>query len=489
VTIARDKARARVRDAGGDELLERLDHLDALGSETKRTLPTPRAPDRGAHLDFDVVVAGGGLWLLVTPLLAARGLRVGVFDRARAAVAHREWNASRGELERLVDVGLVMTPELESMIRARYEKGRCRFYGGGAYDVRGALDHAVDAGALLAHGRRLAEARGVVIHDGHAVLGHASNGDSVAIRTVHRGAESDVTARVLVDARGAASPLASADLVCPTVGGVMTGLAEGGGPNEIDPQIGEILATTEPATEGRQHFWEAFPGRAGEVTVYLFYYAHARERSSLIELFARFFNRYPSYKRGDARLLRPTFGKIPGWSRLSRVAPPARGVVLVGDAAANHSALTCCGFGAALRSFEHVADTIAQTVLDGAAPREASAERDAPIHALTGALAHLIASRRLVGQGANELLDAAFAALADMGNDAYGALLRDEMRPLAFAEFLSRTAARHPKAWPALARGLGPVCTVRWGAAALRAIAAHRRMKKSPYGEPCAGRS
>lgn len=468
-----DEARARgiVLEAGGPELAERLDHLDATRAAGAKavTETAPQRPERGESTDVDVIVAGGGLWLLLAPILAERGLRVAVLDRARAGQSHREWNASRSELEALVRAGIVDTATLESLLVARYDYGTCRFAGGGSYPVRDVLDCAVDAGGLLAHARRLAEARGVFVCDGHSVVSQSAGEGGVRARVRRRDGVFEMTARVMVDARGAASPYATADLVCPTVGGVMTGLAEGDAPDEVDPRVGDILATVDGIEDGRQHVWEGFPGRPGENTVYLFYYARAGERVSLLELYARFFDRLSTYKRGDARLSRPTFGLIPGWSRLSPAprAPHPR-VVLVGDAAARHSPLTYCGFGATLRSLEPAAAHV--TALATGAPMMGPALDDAPVHALTGALAHMMASRRFEGAALNQLLDAAFATLHEMGDEAYAALLRDEMAPSAFVSFLRRTASRHPSVWGDVLRGLGPRICGAWGLGVARTL-------------------
>jgi lycopene cyclase CruA len=468
-----DEVRARVREAGGDDLLERLEHLDAVFGSGRPAPSAPEAPDDEASADFDVIVAGGGLWLLLAPLLAERGLRVAVLERARAGVAHREWNASGPELEALVRAGLMTKPELDAMIVSRYRTGVCRFHGGGAYAVRGVLDHAVDAGALLEHARSLAASRGVTLLDGHDVVAHAAGRRRVAVRARSGGRELDLVASILVDARGAASPYATADLVCPTVGGVVRGLAEGDGPDEVDPSVGEILVTVDPVDQGRQHVWEGFPGRPGELTTYLFYYARAGERVSLLSLYARFFRALPGYKRGDAILARPTFGFIPGWSRLSPA--PRSGssrIVLVGDAASRHSALTYCGFGATLRSLVPAANAITR-VLEGADDDD-TVVHDAPIHALTGALAHVLASRKLHGQEQNELLDAAFAVLHEMGEEAYARLLRDEMDVASFVRFLRRTAARHPGVWRKIARTLGIRTVAHWSLGLARtALASH----------------
>lgn len=461
------KAVDRLRERAGVDVVERIEHLDAVRSR-RRNDRILAPPDRGTRIDADVVIAGGGLSLLVAADLARRGMRVVVLERARAGAAHREWNASDDELTPLVEAGIVDAAELDGLVVGRYREGICAFHGGEVRRVRGVLDRAVDARPFLERVRAVAERRGVRFVDGASVDGLGVGAESVRVSwtspfsTVPVG---ELVARIMVDARGASSPYASADLVCPTVGGVLRGVARGDGPKEMDPEVGEILVTTEHADGGRQHVWEGFPGRDGELTVYLFYYARATEtpREALIELYARFFDTLPSYKDGDVDLVRPTFGYIPGWSRLS---PAPRGpsprVVLVGDAAARHSPLTFCGFGSMLRSFRPVATAIASAIEGEHAPRDPVPE-DA-VHAWTGALATVMASGALAGPKLNGLLDAAFGVLEDMGNPAFSALLKDRMEGRRFTEFLRRTGARHPAVYREVLRALGPVGAARWGA-------------------------
>lgn len=481
---AREDAKARVREAGGDELVERLEHLDAARGERPRAKATEASasarlapPDRGARADYDVVLAGGGLSLLLAPLLADRGLRVAVFDRARVGSAHREWNAGERELEALSRTGLFTRAEVDDLIVAKYTRGVCRWHGGGSYPVTGVLDHAFDAGRLLASARARAEQRGVALFDGHTLRGEVAGPEAITLlfEEGHAAATREVTARLLVDARGASSPHATADLICPTVGGVVAGLEEGPGDDQIQPDVGDILATTEGVDSGVQHIWEAFPGRAGEVTVYLFYYARSEDvpGGSLLELYGRFFERLPRYKRGEARLVRPTFGYIPGWSRLGPApAAPGPRVALVGDAAARHSPLTFCGFGATTRGLLHTADAIAGS-LAGGASIEGGVVSDAAIHAGTGALARMMAtpSQDPARKGElNDLLDAAFRTLHAMGNEAYGALLRDEMAPADFLRFLHTTAGLRPRVYRDVWGSLSPGEVGRWGAGIVREL-------------------
>jgi lycopene cyclase CruA len=471
--------KSRVREAGGPELLERLEWLDAERARPPVEDSPVRAPEPGTRVDFDVVLAGGGLSLLFAPVLAGLGLKVGVFERGRAAVAHREWNISRAELQPLTDSGLFTHQEVESLIVARYAHGVCRWHGGGEYPVRDALDHAVDAGRLLAEVRQRAEARGVRFHEGHTLVGMGEGPGAVRLHFERAGGgRADVTARLVLDGRGASSPHATADLLCPTVGGVLAGLREGTAPDELNPRVGDILVTTEGVEEGRQHIWEAFPGRPGEATVYLFYYAPSREvrgEHALLRLYGRFFEQLGRFKRGEPRLLRPTFGYIPGWSRLVP-APRAPGhrVVLVGDAAARHSPLTYCGFGAMMRSFLPGSRAIAAALHEGGVP-ESPIVHDTPLHAVTGALALLMATppREPGLQGElNALLDAAFSALHALGNGPYSALIKDQMTGTDFVRFLYLVARRRPRVYReilALVR-FGPLATARWLEGLSRAV-------------------
>lgn len=472
---ALERAAARVREAGGAELAERLAHLDRVVAERIGPRPTattnvPAAVSLDGSLDCDVLLAGGGLWSIVAPLLAQRGLRVWVADRARAGAAHREWNASRSELEALVRIGLVTTTELSSLVAATYRHGFCRFGAGVDHVVTDVLDHAVDAGALLRHARARGEALGVMYLDGMSVEGEIAGVDRVRATLVDlHGARQTTFTRVLIDARGAASPYASADILCPTVGGVLTGLRQGNARDEVDPTVGEILVTNEPIEGGRQHIWEGFPGRPGETTVYLFYYADRHEPASLLSLYARFFDTMPRYKSGDFTVVRPTFGFIPGWSRLTP-APraPSRRIVLVGDAAARHSPLTFCGFGGTLRSLAPVVEHVTNAVSHGVTPPEVVVD-DAPLHRVTGAMARMMATRALTGDSINVLLDAAFQAARDGGEAELRAFLKDELAPRGVVRLLRRMAGSRTDVWGKAWRGLGTVQLMRTALAIARA--------------------
>lgn len=444
-----DRELAFVREVGGVELAERLVHLDGVRKEAREggiALDAALPPLEGPP-EFDVVFVGGGLSLLLAAAIAARGARVAVFDRGLIGAVHREWNASLRELEALKPI--VQDPA--RYVSAHYDYGFCQFHGGARLPVHGALDVAVDAHALLKDVLTHAEAQGAKLHSRAALVGVGAARHGVRL-AFSDGTET--SARIVVDARGASSPYAAADIGCPTVGGVMSGYT---GPN-----VGEILVTTEGIEEGRQHVWEGFPTGRGELTTYLFNYAPAHEAGDLLPLFARFFRTLPRYKTGLGSMVRPTFGYIPGWSRTTPPpkAPFAR-MVLVGDAAARHSPLTFCGFGGMLRSIAPVTDALSRALERDEAPKDPIVH-DTALHAWTGTLAKLMAVGKWSGAELNTLLDAAFSSLHSLGEDVYSDFLRDQMTARDFYRFIHRTSKRAPQVYHTVMRDLGPLQSTRW---------------------------
>jgi lycopene cyclase CruA len=125
-----------------------------------------------------------------------------------------------------------------------------------------------------------------------------------------------------------------------------------------------------------------------------------------------------------------------------------------------------------LRSFTPAAQGIAEAL--ASARRVIDSEAilpDAPIHAGTGALAMMMAvPPRAPSQAhaVNALLDVAFDSLHQMGNEAYAALLKDEMEPAQFITFLRQAAQRYPRVYGEVFARLGAFATGRWGFNLLR---------------------
>jgi lycopene cyclase CruA len=461
------------------ETIEHLAILERSFSERRSAVAIRSdGPSKGTPA-YDVALAGGGLSLLYGALLARAGKKVVIFDRRKIGCGHREWNISRAELAPLSESGLFSVEEVGKLIQLEYDRGIVRWHGGGTWPVRGVLDCVVDAQGLLDRLRGLAERAGATLLDEHALTGYRVGPRGVAIDLSSKNGPVTVEARLLVDGTGAASPHAAFDLACPTVGGVLRDLSTGHEVDQVDPTVGEILVSTEGLDEGRQHIWEGFPGPGGRFTTYLFYYAEppALGDHPLLDLYERFFRTRPRYKRGDATVEKPTYGFIPAYSRLREIpVAPSDRVVLVGDAAGRHSPLTFCGFGSAIRSFLPVSraigkcldeDRLSQRALEAVWSEPASLR-------VMGGLTLMMVDRDGATRdpdAINQLLDAAFASLAELGDEVYAAFVRDQIGARDFLRFMRRTASKHPGIYRAVFSRLSPseIATWSWKLATLAA--------------------
>lgn len=377
------------RTMGALESLERVYRLEQgwqriMQGEYDKDCYTLEAGRDSAPLRYDLIYAGSGLGLLHAVIMAYRyGQRVLIFDRGEVGCAHREWNISRPELQVLVELGVLTWADLEPIIMREYRDGLVRFY---TDEMRSypdvdlwlpeVLNVAIDARGLQRLLRRKIEAAGGTILSQRTFrrVRVAATGPiqvTVELEALDLGGAIETyRGRLLLDGMGSTSPLglyrhAGQPFagVCPTVGTVARGFVEGDGPRELDLDLGDILVSIADAQAGQQMMWEGFPGRHDELTVYLFYYATLNGTRtskliqpptySLLELFEQYFALLPTYKRPgpDFEHLRPVYGYIPSRHSLSRSeAPLLRGVLPVGDSAAQQSPLTFCGFGSHVRN-------------------------------------------------------------------------------------------------------------------------------------------
>jgi lycopene cyclase CruA len=280
--------------------------------------------------------------------------------------------------------------------------------------MEGVLDVALDASALLALCvRKIRESTtGSVIMPGysfrHAYVmpAHDPAGQVVVeVESISGGEICHFAAPLLVDDMGSTSPLAIAlndgqpfSAVCPTVGTVAAGFVAGKATDELDPDSGDILVSIADAEKGRQLIWEGFPGQNDEMTVYVFYYDTLEPPPSLpsrgrgltpvpkggtgggygphpapsaglprggrsydlLELFEDYFRLLPGYKKPGPNFhhLKPVYGFIPARhrDRISQRQGTAATdrIISVGDAAAQQSPLTFCGFGSHVRNLGRI---------------------------------------------------------------------------------------------------------------------------------------
>lgn len=516
---------------GAFDHLERVVRLERGWAQIMRGIYDPgvhriveRLPD--AELDYDLIYAGGGLGLLHAAVMAARyGYRVLVFDRSEVGCAHREWNISRDELGALVDLGLVSWEELSRVVMREYRDGLVRFYNGPNSDVATSelwmpevLNVAIDAGALLRLMRRKLEAAGGAVRSGRAFRGvrvGAAGPQQVEIELedLASATRERYRARLLLDGMGSTSPLALKRHagrpfagVCPTVGTVAAGFAQGSGPGEYDPGLGDILVSVADAQRGEQLMWEGFPGRHDELTVYLFYYSTIETagrgssagglrpgslRYSLLDLFEQYFTLLPTYKRPgpNFRHVKPVYGYIPARHSLrAQEAPLLPGVLPVGDSAAQQSPLTFCGFGSHVRNLDRTTGlldfALRHNLLEPAQLADISAfQANVSLNWVFSRFMHPWSKPNDVNRLQNIFLD----VLGELGVDHASRFFRDRMRWSDYHPMILGVLRRYPQILPVSLGVLGVRGVSQWALDYLRfsavAAAAAAARAIGPAGE------
>jgi lycopene cyclase CruA len=328
--------------------------------------------------DYDLVYVGGALGVLHAAVMARLGYRVLLIERLPFGRMNREWNISRNEFQSLIDLGLFTRSEFEGVIAREYQDGFHKFFDAnnppqckaGVLHTPTVLNIAIDSGKLL-HlcGQKLRQSGGEIWESTEFVKAEV-NPQQVWVETTHlpTGRERRVSARLLLDAMGTASPIAwqlnggrTFDSVCPTVGAALSGLE----PGVWDAQYGDVLNSHGDISRGRQLIWELFPAAGDEVTIYLFHYhrVHPNNPGSLLEMYEDFFGILPEYRRCDLDQLtwiKPTFGYIPGHFSVGsgdrRVAFDR--LIAIGDAASMQSPLIFTGFGSLVRNLPRLTDLL-----------------------------------------------------------------------------------------------------------------------------------
>ncbi|MBW4591651.1 MAG: flavin-dependent dehydrogenase [Brasilonema angustatum HA4187-MV1] len=332
---------------------------------------------------YDLIYIGGALGVIHAAVMARLGYRVLLIERMPFGRMNREWNISRDEIQSLINLGLLTTAELESIIAREYKDGFNKFFDANnpkklkapVLHTPTVLNVALDSEKWLHMcGQKLRAAGGEIwdetefirvdVHETQVLL---------TVKDLTSQTQKQVSGRLLVDAMGTASPIAwqlnggrAFDSVCPTVGAV---ISRGFEPGVWDSQYGDVLYSHGDISRGRQLIWELFPGADQELTIYLFHYHEVNPKNpgSLLEMYEDFFTILPEYRRCDMDKLvwkKPTFGYIPGHfsvgSRDRTVAFDR--LIAIGDAASLQSPLVFTGFGSLVRNLERLT-TLLDTAL------------------------------------------------------------------------------------------------------------------------------
>ncbi len=467
-----------------------------------------QAPPRNleAEAEFEIIYAGGTLGLLHAAVMAKKFNRqVLVFDAHIVGKTHRDWNISDEELVEFIKAELFTAEEIEASVVNRYETGFVKFYDGNSkvktppLFMDNVLDVAIEADKLLelAAGK-LAESGGKIINNLRFVRAFV-NKDKVSVECedVSSGNRRLFAAELFVDATGTNSAVSrqlnkgkSITHICPTVGTVARGFRRGKDTREIDFNVGEILVSTEDASDNRQLIWEGFAGnrQKDDYTTYLFFYDSVESKAdkSLLRLFEDYFEKLPTYKEQTDvwRVVKPVFGYIPsfhqhGWNNVKKTATDR--ILLIGDAAGLSSPLTFCGFGSHVRNLRKLTSET-EKVLRGNLPDEKSLGQINAYEPQVAQMASLAEFMRPTEHApasvVNETMNAVMAALQSLDKNIAREMFQDRISFASFKKVLLKTAKIHPPVFKKMFAHLGAKGAFWWIANIAEAAFHEKKTKK-----------
>ena len=303
-------------------------------------------------LDWDVVICGGTLGILIGTSLVKKGWRVALLERGILKGRIQEWNISRKELETFIELNLLSSEELKRAIATEYNPARISFPNSPDIWVKDVLNIGVDPVYLLETLKQRFLEAGGQLFENTAYEATVIYPDGVNIQTSNG---RSLKTRLLIDAMGHFSPIVQQaregkkpDAVCLVVGTCATGYQKN--------DTGDIFASFTPIQNQCQYFWEAFPARDGRTT-YLFTYLDAHpDRFSLEFFFEEYLRLLPEYQKVELSQLtfqRALFGFFPCY-RQSPLKTPWNRILPVGDSSGSQSPLSFGGFGAMVRHLKRL---------------------------------------------------------------------------------------------------------------------------------------
>lgn len=442
--------------------------VDSLWQQMRQgTLPVPDWVTESAeplgNIDWDVVICGGTLGILVGAVLAQRGFRVALLEKGILKGREQEWNISRRELQELVNLGLLSDTEREQAIASEYNPARIQFGDAPPLWVENVLNVGVDPVYLLEILKQKFLQAGGQLFEQTPFTGAVVHPDGVCLPMA-----APLRTRLLIDAMGHFSAIArqarqgrKPDAVCLVVGTC----AQGCPANDT----GDLLVSFTPICHQCQYFWEAFPARDGRTT-YLFTYLDAHpDRISLEQLFEDYWQLLPQYQGialEDLRVQRALFGCFPCYQD-SPLRYPWPRMVAVGDSSGNQSPLSFGGFGAMVRHLDRltqgIQEALAQDCLDATALGWLNPYQ--PNLSVTWMFQRSMSvpmGQALPEQQINQMLAAIFSDMAALGEATLKPFLQDVVQFPALSKTLLATSIKHPALVAKIIPQVGPGPLLNW---------------------------
>ncbi|NDJ16027.1 FAD-binding oxidoreductase [Myxacorys almedinensis A] len=396
-------------------------------------------------VEWDVIISGGTLGILIGAALAQKGWRVALIERGVLRGRDQEWNISRKELKVFVELGLLTEAELESAIATEFNPVRISFSQESEIWVKDVLNVGIDPVYLLEILKlRFLETGGILIENTafEQVTVHP-NGVTVK-------AGNDFHGRLLLDAMGHFSPIVrqarrgkKPDAVCLVVGTCATGFPKN--------DSGDLITSFTPIQNQCQYFWEAFPARDGRTT-YMFTYLNAdRDRISIEEFFEEYLRLLPKYQNITLSQLhwkRALFGFFPCY-RESPLNLSWNRILPVGDSSGSQSPLSFGGFGAMVRHLKRLSQGVHEALECEVLNHQALSllQPYQPNLSVTWLFQRAMSVGRnqtVPPNQINQLLTTVFNEMAQSGDHILKPFLQDVVQFVPLTQTLLKTGVLHP---------------------------------------------
>jgi lycopene cyclase CruP len=431
----------------GDVLrgLRRTD--DILKSVRENTAPIPTVVKESqqnlGNVDWDAIICGGTLGILIGCALAMRGWRIALLERGILRGREQEWNISRQELAVFLQLNLLTDEELEQALATQYNPARVSFHRGTEVWVENVLNIGVDPVYLLETLKiKFLAAGGQLLE--HTPFNEAViHPDGVIVNNQFK-------ARLLIDAMGHLSPITKQarqgkkpDALCLVVGSCAQGFPEN--------NSGDLLLSFTSLQNQCQYFWEAFPARDGRTT-YLFTYMDAHpQRLTLEDLFEEYLRLLPEYQSIELHQLkfqRALFGFFPSY-RDSPLKPSWNRILPIGDSSGNQSPLSFGGFGAMVRHLKRLTIGVEEALQTNQLSAKALSllqpyQPNLSVTWLFQKAMSVGVNQNINPDQINQLLSAVFQQMQQLGEPVLKPFLQDVVQFPALTKTLIKTGLSHP---------------------------------------------
>jgi lycopene cyclase CruP len=435
-----------------------LRKVDRLWENLKQnTAPIPEAVKHSQQpletIDFDIVISGATLGILIGTALAVRGWRVALLERGTLRGRDQEWNISRKELDAFLELNLLSVEEIEKAVATEYNPARISFPDTPDIWVRDVLNIGVDPVYLLETLKQRFLQAGGKLFENTPFNTATIHPNGIVIESNNTNLESESNSfktRLLVDAMGHFSPIVrqarqgkKTDAVCLVVGSCAQGFPKN--------DTGDIFASFTPMQNQCQYFWEAFPARDGRTT-YLFTYLDAdTERFSLETLFEDYLRLLPQYQNVELNQLkfqRALYGFFPCY-RQSPLKMPWNRILPVGDSSGSQSPLSFGGFGAMVRHLKRLTVGIDEALTSDSLSQNSLAllQPYQPNLSVTWLFQRSMSAgmnQKIEANQINQLLSGVFQVMEELGEPVLKPFLQDIVLFPALSKTLLKTAISHP---------------------------------------------